>query len=163
MSRRGRSLSSRDLKRHGPTGDRVLITGEPSGKEAVAHELCAFRSEKRRNKPFEVVKCGSLDPTTADNELFGSVPGAFTGAVDRGGLFERSNGGVLFLDESGDLPLPTQVKLLRAVQDGLVRRVGGSERKLDVRLIAATDQDLHAKAQRGEFRVPLLIPASGSP
>lgn len=135
-----------------PTRDTVLILGETgSGKELVARELHACSSEGRRQRPLTTVNCASLGEGTADSELFGSVVGAYTGATKRMGLFGEAEGGTLFLDELGELPLATQAKLLRAML-GSVRPVGGVEREVDVRIIAATNQDLGAMAQRGRFR-----------
>jgi len=139
-----------------PTPDSVLILGETgSGKEVVAKELHACSAPTRRKRPLTPVNCASLGEGTADSELFGSLPGAFTGATKRGGVFGEAERGTVFLDEVGELPLPTQAKLLRALH-GYVRPVGGIEGAVDVRVIAATNQDLEDMAQRGAFRIDLF-------
>jgi two-component system response regulator AtoC len=111
----------------------------------------------RREKGFVGVNCGAIPDTLLEGELFGHARGAFTGAVaDQPGLFERASGGTLLLDEIGDLPLPLQVKLLRVLQEGTVRRIGEShERRVDVRLIAATARDIEAEVRAGRFREDL--------
>ncbi len=134
----------------------VLVCGESgTGKELVArgiHDL-----SDRRDKPFVAVNCGAIPENLLESELFGHVKGAFTGAVsNKPGLFEVAHGGTLFLDEIGDLPQTLQVKLLRALQEKQVRRVGGNtDTAVDVRIITATNRNLHADAQAGRFREDL--------
>jgi two-component system response regulator PilR (NtrC family) len=134
----------------------VLVCGESgTGKELVArgiHEL-----SERRDKPFVAVNCGAIPENLLESELFGHVKGAFTGAVqNKAGLFETASGGTLFLDEVGELPHGLQVKLLRALQERSIRRVGGNhDQAVDVRILTATNRDLHADAQAGRFREDL--------
>jgi transcriptional regulator with PAS, ATPase and Fis domain len=134
----------------------ALILGESgTGKERVARAL--HRLSPRASLPFVVVNCAGLSSTLAEDELFGHVRGAFTGAVtDRPGPFERANGGTVFLDEIGELPPDSQMKLLRALQQRTVQRLGsGHETPFDVRVIAATNADLGVAQQRGRFRQDL--------
>jgi len=134
----------------------VLITGESgTGKELVARLV--HQSSARADGPFVPVNCGAIPENLLESELFGHVKGSFTGASrDRAGLFEEAQGGTLLLDEIGELPQALQVKLLRALQEGEIRRVGESKAtKLDVRIIAATARDLEADVQEGEFRSDL--------
>jgi two-component system, NtrC family, response regulator HydG len=134
----------------------VLIRGESgTGKERVARAI--HRLSSRAGCPFVVVNCAGLTPTLAEDELFGHVRGAFTGAVaDRPGPFERANGGTVFLDEIGELTADAQMKLLRALQQRTVQRLGsGQETPFDVRVIAATNADLESAQQRGRFRQDL--------
>jgi transcriptional regulator with PAS, ATPase and Fis domain len=131
----------------------VLVTGESgTGKELVARAL--HLHSPRRNGPFVAVNCGALPGELLESEMFGHVRGAFTGAVrDRTGRFEAAAGGTLFLDEAGDLPLPLQVKLLRALQERTFERVGDSvTRHSDARIIAATHLDLRRAVHEGRFR-----------
>jgi two-component system response regulator AtoC/two-component system nitrogen regulation response regulator NtrX len=134
----------------------VLIRGESgTGKELVAHAL-HYRSP-RRNRPLIAMNCAALSRELVESELFGHERGAFTGAVARReGKFEAADGGTLFLDEVGDMPLETQAKLLRAIQEKSFERVGGNDAiSVDVRLIAATHHDLEAAVKAGRFREDL--------
>ncbi len=134
----------------------VLITGETGvGKELVAHLVHAASS--RRDEAFIQVNCAALPVSIAESELFGHVAGAFTGATrDRAGKFEVANGGTLFLDEIGELPLELQPKLLRALQQGEVQRVGSDRvHRADVRIIAATNRHLEREVELGRFRADL--------
>jgi anaerobic nitric oxide reductase transcription regulator len=135
----------------------VLITGETGvGKELVGRAVHA--ASERRAEPMLYVNCAALPETLADSELFGHVRGAFTGAsADRPGKFEVASGGTLFLDEIGELPLSVQPKLLRALQQGEIQRVGSDKLiKADVRLIAATNRDLEREVKTGNFRADLF-------
>jgi two-component system response regulator AtoC len=136
----------------------VLITGESgTGKELVARAI-HFRGAFA-NRPFVAVDCGSLVPTLIESELFGYEKGAFTGALkSRTGLFQSANGGTIFLDEIGELPLELQAKLLRVLQEKEVRPVGSNVRtKVDVRVIAATNRDLEKEYRTGMFRKDLYF------
>ncbi len=156
----GRSRSMRELwaavERVAKFNVTVLITGETgTGKEVVArriHQLSA-----RSNKPFIAVNCAAIPAELLESELFGHEKGSFTGATKRRpGRFERAQGGTLFLDEIGDMPLAMQAKLLRALQERCIERVGGDQEiPIDVRVVAATHQNLHQSIQDGEFREDL--------
>ena len=145
------------LARVAPTPTTVLIRGESgTGKELVARAI--HRYSPLRDKPLLTVNCTALTPTLMESELFGHRRGAFTGAVsDKVGLFEKADGGTMFLDEIGDMPLEMQGKLLRVLQAGEVKPVGDVvTRRVRVRVIAATNRDLEAAIQRGEFREDLF-------
>jgi transcriptional regulator with GAF, ATPase, and Fis domain len=134
----------------------VLVRGETgSGKEGVARRL--HERSQRAKGPFVAVDCGAIPSTLIESELFGHVRGAFTGADrDRPGHFVSAHGGTLLLDEIGELPIDLQPKLLRVLQDGEVRPVGGSSaRKVDVRVVAATNRDLEKACREGRFRQDL--------
>jgi len=131
----------------------VLITGESgTGKELIARVI--HFNGPRREKPFVSENCASIAPTLLENELFGHEKGAFTGAEERApGMFERAHAGTLFLDEVGDMSLDMQKRLLRVLQEGEIRRVGGNRvEKIDVRLISATNRDVDDLKRSGEFR-----------
>ncbi len=145
------------VARVAPTPTTVLIRGESgTGKELVARAI--HRYSPLRDKPLLTVNCTALTPTLMESELFGHRRGAFTGAVtDKVGLFEKADGGTIFLDEIGDMPLEMQGKLLRVLQAGEVKPVGEVvTRRVRVRVIAATNRDLEAALQRGEFREDLF-------
>jgi two-component system nitrogen regulation response regulator GlnG len=136
----------------------VLLGGESgTGKELAARAI--HRYSKRAGGPFVAVSVAALNPSLAESELFGHVRGAFTGAdEDRIGLLAQANGGTLFLDEVAEIPLPTQVKLLRALEHNEVIPVGGNQSvKSDFRVISATHQDLRERTEQGEFRHDLLF------
>ncbi|HVC21627.1 MAG TPA: sigma-54 dependent transcriptional regulator [Vicinamibacterales bacterium] len=144
------------IRRIAPHFTTALITGETgTGKELVARALHALGA--RRERPFIPVNCSAIVETLFESELFGHTKGAFTGATDsRPGLFERANGGVIFLDEIGELPLAAQSKFLRVLEDGIITKVGASEtHKVDVRLVAATNRVLEREVQEGRFRADL--------
>jgi DNA-binding NtrC family response regulator len=145
------------LSQAAPTTAPVLITGESgTGKELAARAV--HEASSRADQPFEVVDCGGLPPTLIESELFGHERGAFTGATsEREGAFERADGGTIFLDELGELPLELQPKLLRALGEQEIRRVGGKRtRRIDVRLVAATNRDLRRQVNSGHFRADLF-------
>lgn len=140
-----------------PTDLSVLITGENGvGKENIAHII--MENSTRKFKKFISVNCGAIPPGTVDSELFGHKKGAFSGAIEnRKGYFEEADGGTLFLDEIGELPLETQVRLLRVLENGEYTPVGASTSSVtNVRIIAATNADLNGKVKEGKFRPDLL-------
>jgi two-component system, NtrC family, nitrogen regulation response regulator NtrX len=151
-----------------PTPARVLITGENgSGKELVARGLHA--GSPRAEKPFVEVNCAAIPSELIESELFGHMKGSFTGAfADRAGKFEQADGGTLFLDEVGDMSLSAQAKVLRALQEGVVTRIGASKPvQVDVRVIAATNKNIEEEIAAGRFRedlyyrlnvVPITVP-----
>lgn len=146
------------IARVGPSDANVLITGEHgSGKEVVAQTLHALSS--RASRPLVAVNTGALAESLFESELFGHVKGAFTDArTDRIGRFELADGGTIFLDEIGNVPIRQQAKLLRVLESGEIERLGSSRsRKIDVRLISATNTDLHAACSSGQFREDLLF------
>jgi PAS domain S-box-containing protein len=152
------------LQRVAPTQTTVLLLGESGcGKEQVAKYLHHY--SQRVDQPFVVVDCGALGETLIESELFGHEKGAFTGANQRKtGLFEAADGGTLFIDEIGDLPMGLQTKLLRALETGTIRRIGGTEYiKVDVRVLAATHRDLHQCIREGSFREDLYYRLSAFP
>ncbi|MBM4125705.1 MAG: AAA family ATPase, partial [Nitrospira sp.] len=134
----------------------VLITGETgTGKGLIARAI--HEQSRERDKPFQVIDCATVPEGMVESELFGHVRGAFTGAVsDKPGLIELANGGSVFLDEIGELPLPLQTKLLRVLEENEVRPVGGTRvKRVDMRFIAATNQNLEEKVRAGSFRKDL--------
>jgi len=140
-----------------PSDGRILITGENgTGKELVAHAI--HRASPRRERPIIKVNCAAVPMSLFESELFGHVRGAFTDAREnRPGCFERAHQGTLFLDEVGEVPLAMQPKLLRAIENGEIQRLGGSrEFRVDVRLVAATNRDLEADIAAGRFRQDLF-------
>jgi two-component system response regulator HydG len=144
------------IRKIAPTSTTVLVTGETgTGKELVAQEI--HRLSARADKPFVPVNCSALPSDLFESELFGHVKGAFTDAASaRRGLFEEANGGSFFMDEIGDMPEPLQAKLLRVLEERTIRRMGdNSPIPVDVRIIAATNQNLTELVERGEFRKDL--------
>jgi transcriptional regulator with PAS, ATPase and Fis domain len=151
------------LSRLAPTELTITLTGETgTGKDVLARGVHAASS--RSEGPFVVFDCGAAAPTLIESELFGHEKGAFTGAsTDRRGAFERAHGGTLFLDEVGELALELQPKLLRALEQRRVRRVGGAEDiEVDVRILAATNRDLEAEVRAGRFREDLFFRLSAA-
>jgi two-component system nitrogen regulation response regulator NtrX len=168
----GRSFSLRQVldrvEKVAPTDARVLVTGENgTGKELVARAI--HRLSPRADKAFIEVNCAAIPSELIESELFGHMKGSFTGAhEDRAGKFELADGGTLFLDEIGDMSLQAQAKVLRALQEGIVTRVGGAKPiTVDVRVLAATNKDLEEEIKGGRFRedlyyrlnvIPLHVP-----
>jgi two-component system nitrogen regulation response regulator NtrX len=151
-----RSLVER-IERVAPTDARVLITGENgTGKELVARAI--HRLSDRADRAFIEVNCAAIPSELIESELFGHIKGSFTGAVtDRAGKFEQADGGTLFLDEIGDMSMAAQAKVLRALEQGVITRVGGSKAiDVDVRVVAATNKDLEEEIEAGRFREDLF-------
>ena len=154
----GIKLVIEKIEQVAPTDISVLIVGESgTGKELVARAI--HGNSLRKDKPFIIVNCGAIPEGILESELFGHEKGSFTGAVgSRKGYFEMADGGTIFLDEIGEMPLGTQVKLLRVLEGAEFMRVGGDEtRKVDVRVIAATNKELEKSVQNGEFRHDLYF------
>ncbi len=146
------------IRQVAPSDITVLVTGESgTGKEVVARAIHA--ASKRAGKPLVTVNCGAIPEGLIESELFGHEKGAFTSAVEqRKGYFEAADGGTIFLDEIGELPLATQVKLLRVLENGEYVRVGSSQpRTADVRVIAATNRSLELEVQQKRFRSDLYF------
>ena len=142
----------------------VLITGETGvGKEVVARAI--HLGGPRASKPFLALNCGAIPYELAESVFFGHVRGAFTSAIaDQMGYFERADEGTLFLDEVGDMPIETQVKLLRALDESVITPIGATEsQKVDIRVMAATNADLRAKVETGSFRLDLYFRLAGMP
>ena len=163
-------LRVRDIiEKVAPTEARVLITGpNGTGKEVVAHLI--HQNSARANGPMVEVNCAAIPSELIESELFGHMKGSFTGAVkDRAGKFEQADGGTLFLDEIGDMSLAAQTKVLRALQESEITRVGSDKAvKVNVRVLAATNKDLAAEIAKGNFRedlfhrlnvIPIAVPA----
>lgn len=145
------------IKRVSHANTNILITGESgTGKEVIAKSI--HYSGPLKDKPFVTINCGAIPENLIESEMFGHKKGSFTGAVvDKAGLFEVANNGTLFLDEVGELPLAVQVKLLRAIQERIIRRVGATEdTKVEVRIIAATNRNLEDMVAKGTFRQDLF-------
>lgn len=145
------------IERAGPSDKAILILGESgTGKELVARAL--HRHSRRAEKPMVVINCAALPETLLESELFGHEKGSFTGAVNtKQGLFEVADGGTLFIDEIGELPGSLQAKLLRVLEDGSMRRIGSvQERRVNVRLLAATNRDLTREVEAKRFREDLF-------
>jgi two-component system, NtrC family, response regulator HydG len=146
------------LERVAPSDVAVLVHGETgTGKELVAKALHEYGA--RKGKPFMAENCAAVPANLLESELFGHKKGAFTGAIaDRPGHFVAADGGTVFLDEIGDMPMEMQAKLLRVLQDGEVRPVGSNKsRRVDVRVVAASNKDLPDLCKRGEFRQDLYF------
>tara|TARA_R110002072_G_scaffold22432_3_gene78715 strand:+ start:2377 stop:3540 length:1164 start_codon:yes stop_codon:yes gene_type:complete len=144
------------IEKVAPTEARVLITGpNGTGKELVAHWI--HEKSERSKGPMIEVNCAAIPPELIESELFGHIKGAFTSAIkDRAGKFEAANGGTLFLDEIGDMSLAVQAKVLRALQEGKVQRVGNDKDiKVDVRVVAATNKNLKEEIKEHRFREDL--------
>ncbi len=145
------------IKRVSATKTNIMILGESgTGKELVAHAI--HRNSSAPSAPFVVINCAAVPEGLFESELFGHKRGSFTGAVaDKEGIFDQADGGTLFLDEVGDIPLPIQVKILRAIQQKNFRPVGANEdRTVDVRIICATNKNLEEMASKGQFREDLF-------
>lgn len=156
----GQSQEAQKLEKHiqlvAPTDLSVLVLGETgTGKELISKRIHEF--SKRKEGPFVAIDCGALPKDLAGSELFGHVKGAFTGALDnKTGHFESANGGTIFLDEIGNLSYEVQIQLLRAIQERKIRKIGGNkEIEIDVRIIAATNENLISQSGEGIFREDL--------
>jgi two-component system response regulator HydG len=146
------------LRRIAPTDAGVLITGETgTGKDVVAQAI--HENSPRKKKPFVAINTAAVAEHLVESELFGHVKGAFTDAIsDRQGKFEYANGGTLFLDEVGDMPMQTQIKLLRVLEEREITRVGDNKPiKVNVRVLAATNKDLEKEVEEGRFRSDLYF------
>jgi two-component system response regulator PilR (NtrC family) len=144
------------IKRVSQAPTNILVTGESgTGKEVVAKAI--HYNGPLKDRPFVTINCGAIPENLMESEMFGHKKGSFTGAVsDKVGLFEVADGGTLFLDEVGELPITIQVKLLRAIQERMIRRVGATDdHKIEVRIIAATNRNLEEMVQKGTFRQDL--------
>jgi two-component system NtrC family response regulator len=146
-----------------PSEASVLITGESgTGKELIAHAI--HQGSQRSDNPFVAINCAAIPENLLESELFGHVRGAFTGASkDRDGKFVEADGGTLFLDEIGEMPMGLQPKLLRALQEMQIEPVGGKTRSVDVRILAATNQDVETSIEEGLFREDLYYRLSVIP
>ena len=146
-----------NLRLYAETDAPVIIAGESgSGKELAAQTL--HRLSPRRHGPFKCVHCGAIPPSLLEAELYGSEPGAFTGATRRAGLFEQADGGSLFLDEIGEMSAQGQMKLLRIIEAEHITRIGGRKPiPIDVRIICASNRDLHQHVSEGLFRSDLYF------
>jgi len=155
----GKSAVLKDLARYieiaADASSPVLILGESgTGKEGVARAI--HEHSARRERPLVVVDCAAISSTLIESELFGHERGSFTGAVDkRAGKFEQADGGTVFLDEVGEMPIEIQSKLLRVLQEKEICPIGGKRKKIDVRIIAATNRDLEEEVAAGRFRLDL--------
>ncbi|WP_243547087.1 sigma-54 interaction domain-containing protein [Pseudodesulfovibrio tunisiensis] len=147
----------RILEKVAPTDSTVLVTGESgTGKELLVRAL--HRNSRRTDNPFVPINCGAIPKELLESELFGHEKGAFTHAIrSRPGRFELADGGTIFLDEIGEMDLSLQVKILRALQEKEIERVGGTQiKKVDVRVVAATNRDLEVEVAAGRFREDLF-------
>lgn len=145
------------IKKISPTKTNILLSGESgTGKELAAKAI--HYNSPRKDRPFVVLNCGAIPENLLESELFGHMRGAFTGAIsNKRGLFEAADGGTIFFDEIGELPLAMQVKLLRVIQDREFTRVGGTQPiRVDVRIVSATNKDIEEAVRKGEFREDLF-------
>ena len=145
------------LSKVAPTDSTVLVTGESgTGKELLVRAL--HKNSRRASRPFVPINCGAIPKELLESELFGHEKGAFTHAIrSRPGRFELADGGTIFLDEIGEMDLALQVKILRALQEKEIERVGGTQiKKVDVRVVAATNKDLEQEVEAGRFREDLF-------
>lgn len=145
------------LERVAGTDETILLLGESgTGKEVLARAI--HQSSRRSSGPFVIVDCGAIPASTIEVELFGTIPGAATGALNKAGLFEAANKGTIFIDELGELPLEVQQKLLRVIEARTIRRLGSTqEQAIDVRIIAATHRNLKTMVAEGKFRQDLFF------